>query len=196
MGAVNHFFDTWMQAVHEQLRGPADTDRDVAERAEREAARLRREVNLPRRRGVRELATNPLLASVLATVFHEGDGQLPGQRVELYRIAVENLTEVWHRRPTQGDEPDLLRTEVFDVLEPIAAHIHQHEPTGLIPENRSCRDLATRFLGRGSRRDEKIPAAAVGTAKASRGEALLKVVREDGGAAGGAGAKESTGSCT
>jgi hypothetical protein len=173
LAAVHHFFETWMQAVHEQLREPADRDRDVAERAEVEAARLCHEVSLPLRRGVRELATNPLLASVLATVFHE-KGQLPGQRVELYRIAVENLTEVWHRRPMQDDESDLLETEVFDVLEPIAAHIHQHEPTGLIPENQ-LRELATRFLAEARGENPVRPSARLRQTVAS----LLKVVRED-----------------
>jgi hypothetical protein len=174
MAAIDHFTNTWMHAVHDRLRKPGDTDEQVAERAAAEALALRLQVHEPRRRGVRELATNPLLASVLATVFHERNRRLPEQRVELYRIAVANLIGVWHRRSAPGDEPSLLEGEIFDVLEPVAAHIHQHEPTGLIPENQLC-ELATRFLAESRGENPLRPTAQLRKSVA----ALLKAVRED-----------------
>jgi hypothetical protein len=77
---------------------------------------------------VRELATNPLLLTTLALLHYSG-GSLPKQRVELYRIAVQCLVEVWRNS-------GLMVEEVIGVLSPLAFHIHSHYPTGLIEQEK------------------------------------------------------------
>jgi tRNA A-37 threonylcarbamoyl transferase component Bud32 len=56
------------------------------------------------RRGSRELITNPQLASTLAAVFHNRDQRLPGNRVELFEIAAEDLADIWEERD-RGNKP-------------------------------------------------------------------------------------------
>lgn len=142
--AVNRFCDAWMQAVHEVKYGIISTEAGL-QRATQEAKALKQEIHHPKRRKIRSLASNPLLCSTLATVFHSENGHLPDQRVKLYETVVQNLTEIWQRRMAKSSAKRLKEHEIFAVLEPIAAHIHQHIPTGLLPENKLA-EMATAQL--------------------------------------------------
>lgn len=170
--ALDQFCDTWMSAVCSELRAPGESEEEVSARAAAAAGALKEQVHDPARRGVRELATNPLLASILAATFHNGHARLPEQRVELYQTTVENLVDVWHQRMGQANEA-LNAHEVFDVLEPLAAHIHQTSPTGLIPESR-LRELITEALA-ASRGETAPPSARLRQTV----ESFLQVLRED-----------------
>ena len=171
--AVGRFCDAWMQAVHEAEREPGESDELVRTRTKAEAAALKQEIHSPKRRGIRALASNPLLAGVLATVFHN-ERALPEQRVRLYEAAVRQLADVWQRRQHQSVDEGLDEHEVFDLMEPIASHIHQHEPTGLLPENQLS-ELATRHLALSRGENPMNPSADVRRVVKS----FLRVLRED-----------------
>ncbi len=125
--AIARFCETWTLAV-QQLTAPAETSPgEIETRAAQEAASLTRAIYDPNRPGIAEMASNPLLLTILALVHHNTQAQLPEQRVRLYQIAVENLVEVWR-------ETGLKEDEVIHILAPVAAHIHSQSSTGLIPE--------------------------------------------------------------
>jgi hypothetical protein len=135
--AVEHFCDTWMQAVHEILHpqlAPADRERQARLRA----AELKQAIFDPARPGVEEIASNPLLVTILASLFLKREGNLPGSRVELYQTAIEMLIEDWR-------DAGLSIEEAFFVLDPLAAFIHERYPTGLIEET-ELRQVVTEHL--------------------------------------------------
>jgi hypothetical protein len=171
--AVDRFCDVWMQAVYEIERESGESDEAVRARGQAESAALKAEIHSPKRQRIRALASNPLLAGVLASVFHNEQAHLPEQRVRLYEAAVRHLTDVWQRR-MQAGEAGLDEQEVLDLMAPIAAHIHQHQPTGLLGEKQLA-ELATRELALSRGEDPKKPSPAVRKAVRS----FLRVLRED-----------------
>ena len=112
--AVEQFARSWSAAVNAQL-GPA-----VPRRLS--AGELIAEIYDDARPSVRELATYPLLISILAIVYWT-DGRLPDQRAAVYERVVENLLRIWLNRP-ECQAQFLLRGELLAALEPLAADMH------------------------------------------------------------------------
>lgn len=140
--AMAVFLRTWMREV---LRGLRPGER-VVELAERHTRDLLELIHRPDGRYVLELATNPLLAGTIATVYLAEGGQLPRQRVEVYQKAVDRLVEVWYER-LSGAEVAQLKDHVFAAMRAIAHHIHQHKPSGVVSEP-EFRDLFRHELAR------------------------------------------------
>ena len=109
--AVEHFVRSWVAAVNGEL----------ATRGRRQfsAEDLIAEIYDDARPRIRELATNPLLISILAIVYLSG-GRLPEQRAGVYDRVVENLLQVWLNRP-ECQQQLLVREELLAALQPLAA---------------------------------------------------------------------------
>lgn len=127
--AVDAFADAWMKEIYED-----------AIRATQESEAFKAEIHNPNNPGVRELASNPLLLTILALIYQDGQSRLPRQRVSLYRMAVDNLARIWQQRGH-----GLKRNEVLYVLTQIAYHIHETYATGLI-EVTAVREQIARSL--------------------------------------------------
>ena len=135
--AVAAFCDAWVTAVFDAR---TDNTSDLLT-ARQEAEGLKSEIFDPSRRGVRELASNPLLITVLASIyldqrFNNPANQrayLPEQRVELYNITVKNLAQVWKKRSLTGQTEYEDPVKVLAIMTPLAAYIHEHIQTGLLP---------------------------------------------------------------
>jgi hypothetical protein len=130
--AVERFARAWTEAVNAELANDGQT-LVVAER-------LIAEIYNEARPKVRELATNPLLVTILATVFWR-DGRLPDQRAGVYDRVVENLLDIWLKRPEcqkpGGDNRRLTREELLAALQPLAADMQENASSnGLISLNR------------------------------------------------------------
>ena len=130
--AVERFSRAWAEAVNAELANDGQT-LVVAER-------LIAEIYNEARPKVRELATNPLLVTILATVFWR-DGRLPDQRAGVYDRVVENLLDIWLKRPEcqkpGGDNRRLTREELLAALQPLAADMQENASSnGLISLNR------------------------------------------------------------
>src|SRR5262249_35494939 len=106
--ATERFVKNWMRAIHQATAQPNTPPIDTHEAADKESHEFLDALAKPRQRGGRELSTNPLLCGILATVFRQGDGELPQERVELYRRAVEILFEIWLRRERDSEQSALL----------------------------------------------------------------------------------------
>ena len=88
--------------------------------------------------GVRRLATNPLLLTLLALIHHQG-ARLPNRRTDLYRLCVEALAETWNLARSASGRPIDLRLGqrrldeefVVHLLAPVAYWLHENKPTGI-----------------------------------------------------------------
>jgi hypothetical protein len=87
-----------------------------------------------------ELASNPLMITILALIYRKTKGRLPRQRSELYHTALEILIENWRFA-------DITTEELIYVLSPLAAKIHSGHSTGLIRED-AMREIITSELAR------------------------------------------------
>jgi hypothetical protein len=81
--AITRFCRTWTAAVH------AQTGRTVRGDPAADAKALRAAVLDPQRPALREIAANPLLLTILASLFYDLNGSLPERRTELYDQVVE-----------------------------------------------------------------------------------------------------------
>jgi formylglycine-generating enzyme required for sulfatase activity/energy-coupling factor transporter ATP-binding protein EcfA2 len=86
--------------------------------------------------GIEQLASNPLLLTILALIKRQGV-TLPEQRVELYELYLKTLIHAWNkartldRRPVGPEMPYL---ETVQVLSPLALWLRETNPTaGLVP---------------------------------------------------------------
>jgi hypothetical protein len=134
--AVEHFCEAWTLAVYRQAY-PGD-DEVAAADGKREAEGLKAEIFNPRSPQVWELASNPLMITILALIYRKRKGQLPRQRSELYHTALEILIENWRFS-------EITTEEFIYVLSPLAARIHAVYSTGLIRED-EMREIITREL--------------------------------------------------
>jgi hypothetical protein len=112
--AVERFVYAWSDAVNAVI--------DTSGLTEVDAVQLILEVYSANKPKVRELATNPLLITILATVYWR-DGQLPDQRAGIYDRVVENLVEVWLKRE---ECKQLTREQLMAALEPLAADLQEN----------------------------------------------------------------------
>lgn len=92
--------------------------------------------------GVRKLAGNPLLLTIIALANWRGT-KLPSRRVEVYEIATETLIENW---PLKQRGLRLDAEEILKILEPIAYAVLESGRQALIAE-RELRPLFERQVG-------------------------------------------------
>ena len=114
--AVERFAHSWTDAVNAKLA--AEGHPGVV------ADRLIAEIYNEAKPKVRELATNPLLITILAIVYWR-DGKLPDQRAGVYDRVVENLLGIWLKRP-EYIAHTLTREELLAALEPLAADMQEN----------------------------------------------------------------------
>ena len=120
--AVERFAHAWAKAVNAEL---------AAEKLQQVVAeKLIAEIYNDARPAVRELATNPLLVTILATVYW-ADGRLPDQRAGVYDRVVENLLRIWLRRE-ECLTHELTHEDLLAALEPLAAEMQENGSNNLI----------------------------------------------------------------
>lgn len=114
--AVRHFVRVWLG----ECGGPPEqTDALLAQLAS--AARPE----------LAAISGNPLLCGVLAAVFHRHGGQLPGTKVQLFHLAVEEFLRVWEARTPPAARP-FSRHQLRRYLERVAFVYHTDCPNGMM----------------------------------------------------------------
>jgi formylglycine-generating enzyme required for sulfatase activity len=149
---IEAFVDKWTAAVERAAGG------DTA-LAALESARERGELldAVWGNAGVRSLAANPLLLTILAVMKRQGV-TLPERRVELYQTYVETLLRSWNlvRGLAGRSSRDLDLVETLKVLAPLALWMHETSPgVGLVKEWGLHRELERIYEERGSADPEK-----------------------------------------
>jgi len=146
------FVEKWTAAIEKTASGDAAL-------AGLEAARERRELleAVHRNPGVRSLAANPLLLTILAVMKRQGV-TLPERRASLYQTYVETLLQSWNlvRSLAGRSSNDLDLGETLKVLAPLALWMHETSPgVGLVKEWDLHRELERIYRERGSDDPEK-----------------------------------------
>jgi formylglycine-generating enzyme required for sulfatase activity len=149
---IQEFVGKWTAALERAARG--DTPVATSE-AEREREELLGAVH--RNPGVRGLAANPLLLTILALMKRQGV-TLPERRVELYDQYVRTLLSSWNRARGLGRAPtrDLDVVETMRILAPLALWMHQVSPgVGLAKRGDLQRELEEIYRERGEADPER-----------------------------------------
>ena len=145
---IGEFVDKWTLALERAASGATAT-------SEREAAREKEELLLAVRHnpGVRTLASNPLLLTILALMKRQGV-VLPERRVELYEKYVETLLKNWNlaRGLDRRNARALDVLETLRVLAPLALWMHETSAgRGLVKHADLENELREIFAERGEK---------------------------------------------
>ncbi|RMF27034.1 MAG: NACHT domain-containing protein, partial [Chloroflexi bacterium] len=143
---IETFVTRWTAALEKEARGETQV---AGKEAQREREELLRAIQ--RNPGVRALAANPLLLTILALMKRQGIA-LPERRVELYDQYVRTLLSTWNRARGLGRPPtrDLDVVETVRVLAPLALWMHTVSPgVGLVKRGDLQRELERIYHQRG-----------------------------------------------
>jgi formylglycine-generating enzyme required for sulfatase activity len=130
--AIESFAEKWCLAFERSTRGNAP---DVKSAAEAERRSLLD--SLDASPGVADLASNPLLLTILALIKRQGVS-LPNRRIELYELYLKTLISAWSKARALDKRPvgpNLDYLQYVKILGPLALWLREKNPTaGLVPE--------------------------------------------------------------
>jgi HEAT repeat protein len=160
---IKTFTRKWCPAYESWVRGT--TDQQILQEAETtDAERLFQATQC--NPGVKKLAVNPLLLTILALIQRQGI-ELPSHRVELFYRCTETLLETWIT--AKGQALPFSKIQLIKILRPLAFWMHQQRTVGAIPEEDLAEHIVKQLL------DRKITADESEALKLA--EAFLKTVR-------------------
>jgi len=144
---IEEFVGYWTTALEKQAQGNTAVARADAETDRRELLDA-----IQQNPGVRQLASTPLLLTILALMKRQGVS-LPERRVQLYDQYVTTLLSTWNRaRSLSGRAPgrDLDEIQTVRILAPLALWMHEVSPgVGLVGREDMRRKLEELFTERG-----------------------------------------------
>lgn len=119
--AILSFCELWTQQImKDELRGldPEDMQKII----DVEADGLKQAIFDKSKPRIKELATNPLLVTILALLYRFQNKQLPKSRVELYEQSINILVGKW--KSIHKEKQSITKVELNKLLEALAEHIH------------------------------------------------------------------------
>ena len=117
--AVRHFCHIWIKSLYLSQFPQGHTD-TLPATVTQEIKLLQEAIFDDAKPRIRELATNPLLVTILAVIFRHQHGKLPESRAELYQRALDALLGKWQQRNS------IPLKELKTLLAPLAAHMHKN----------------------------------------------------------------------
>ncbi len=129
---VEQFLQRWYCAYEQELDPtlpPAVADSRAAARV---AGLLPQLMDAP---GVRRLATNPLLLTILVLIY-ENVGRLPNRRAKLYEICTNTLIASWREQQTDRHSKlldDMGEATITRLVAALAYWLHEKRPGGTAP---------------------------------------------------------------
>ncbi len=143
--AIEDFARKWCTAFEKSTKGNTEEAQAAAEKE-----RVSLIEALDANPGVANLASNPLLLTILALIKRQGVS-LPHRRVELYELYLKTLISAWSKARALDKKPvgpPLDYLETVSVLGPLALWLREENPTyGLISEERLIDWLTDHFMG-------------------------------------------------
>ena len=169
--AIESFCDLWTaQVLKEDLSELDDKERQSLIIEESKA--LKQGIFDDSKPRIRELATNPLLVTILALLFKVKNNELPKSRVELYEQSISILMGKW--KMFKESSQSISEGELDVILQSIAAQIHS-SPSEDIREEK-LKDLLEQEL----RLLREVPESSMTPISISdQVGAFVKVVKED-----------------
>lgn len=144
---IEVFVARWTSAIEKQAQGHTPIAQADAETDRRELLDA-----IHHNPGVRQLASTPLLLTILALMKRQGV-TLPERRVQLYDQYVSTLLSTWNRaRSLSGRAPgrDIDEIQTVRILAPLALWMHEVSPgVGLVGREDMRRKLEELFQERG-----------------------------------------------
>ena len=138
---IEQFLRNWCHETERFLSKDA-SEEEIARNAQREIDNILQAVdNNP---GVKRLAVNPLLLTILALI-HRNGSRLPNRRVELYDLAAKTLLETWQIERMNAGKFNIREGEASQFLWPLAYWLHSEKPRGMATEQEIKYQLA-KFL--------------------------------------------------
>jgi formylglycine-generating enzyme required for sulfatase activity/energy-coupling factor transporter ATP-binding protein EcfA2 len=143
--AIEQFASKWCVSFEKSTSGDTPEARAAAE-----TERLSLLEAIDTKPGVANLASNPLLLTILALIKRQGVS-LPNRRIELYELYLKTLISAWSKaraldKKAVGPQLDYLQT--VSVLGPLALWLREENPTaGIVPEERLIEWLTQFFKG-------------------------------------------------
>ena len=147
---IARFLERWCAAV-ERFHTPDASATAIQQRMTAEKTALLRAVEA--NEGVRRLAGNPLLLTILALI-HRNNARLPERRIELYDLATRTLLRDWRLANAGMQARTVDEAEAQELLGPLAYEMHESEPTGLISEERASELLCLYYATARGRKPE------------------------------------------
>lgn len=135
---IEKFLKHWCVAV-ERFHTPDAPENEIAKRAQVEIDGILKSVD--ENAGVRRLAANPLMLTILALI-HRAGARLPSRRVELYELATKTLLEDWELARGIPSAKIVRESEALRLLGPLAYWMHATKPSGLASEREVKQKLA------------------------------------------------------
>lgn len=121
---IQLFSDQWYKSI------ASHTDKNF-KHAEQQSENLYNSIF--RNPSVLKLATNPLLMTIISMIHYQGK-KLPSKRVELYEISTETFLEHWVQLRITDEKQLKDKSEIIEILAPIAFEIHRTKSNALIEE--------------------------------------------------------------
>ncbi|MCA9963993.1 MAG: SUMF1/EgtB/PvdO family nonheme iron enzyme [Anaerolineales bacterium] len=150
---ITLFVAKWTAAIEAVAQGESAV---AVQKAEQEQRELLQAVN--HNPGVAQLATNPLLLTVLALMKRQGV-ELPEKRADLYNHYINVLLRQWNLARSVGDTPSYAPdvNQVLRLLVPLAYWMQQTSPgVGLVPEHDLRRELQRLLIERQEPEPEQV----------------------------------------
>ncbi len=97
--------------------------------------------------GVKRLAVNPLLLTILALIQRQGI-ELPSHRVELFELCAITLIDTWVKAKGRGHTTRFDKNGLIKILRPLAFWMHEHPAVGAIPEEELHDQIVRQLVGR------------------------------------------------
>jgi formylglycine-generating enzyme required for sulfatase activity len=144
---IEQFVHKWSHALERAVQGD---NRLAQQQAQQEGRELLAAIG--RNPGVRQLAANPLLLTILALMKRQGV-TLPERRAQLYETYVKTLLRTWNLARSLDGRPqrEVNDTETLRVLAPLALWMHESSPgVGLVKREKMRRKLIDIYAGRGA----------------------------------------------
>jgi energy-coupling factor transporter ATP-binding protein EcfA2 len=127
---IEQFLCNWCHETERFLAKDA-SEEELTRNAQREINSILSAVdNNP---GVKRLAVNPLLLTILALI-HRNGSRLPNRRVELYDLAAKTLLETWQIERMNVGKFNIREGEAAEFLWPLAYWLHSEKPRGMATE--------------------------------------------------------------
>lgn len=149
---IADFVTKWSHALERAVKGETTVAQQEAETEKTELL-----FAVAHNPGVRQLASNPLLLTILALMKRQGVA-LPERRVQLYDRYIETLLRHWNlaRGLDRRTSRDLDVVETMRVLAPLALWMHQTSPgVGLVKREELRRELEHIYRERGEAAPEQ-----------------------------------------
>ncbi|MDJ0796544.1 MAG: tetratricopeptide repeat protein [Calothrix sp. MO_167.B12] len=140
---VENFLYRWCQAI-EKAQQPESGEEQWQRAGDAQAREILKAIQ--ENDGVKRLTANPLLLTILALIHRNGE-RLPNQRVKLYELAVQTLTEDWQlgKKLPDANKVLLSQNEVVEFLAPLADWMHEEKPSGVVTEAEVEQKLAEKL---------------------------------------------------